>query len=91
MTHDKDPIHIIPTIASALNVAHHLVSGSIENNGDEIHVSVADPKITNEAIQALARQLGGNVMDVDIERDQTTTDFIVHDSSVVKQRLAKAP
>jgi hypothetical protein len=36
----------------------------------------------------VARELTGTVLGVDLERDQTTTDVIVHDSAVVMQRLA---
>ena len=86
---DIDPLNIIPTIASQLNVAHHQVTGSVENNGDELHVSVSAPDISDAAIQEVARELGGTVQEVDIERDKTTTDFIIHDSTIVKQRLAK--
>ena len=86
----SDPLNIIPIIASQLKVAHHQVTGSIESNGEELHVSVSDPSITDAAIQEVARELGGMVIDVDIERDKKTTDFVVHDSSVVMQRLAKA-
>lgn len=86
---DIDPLNIVPIIASQLKVAHHQVTGSIENNGDELHVSVSVAGIPDAAIQEVARELGGTVMQVDIERDKTTTDFIVHDSSVVKQRLSK--
>lgn len=88
MTAEIDPLHILPLIASQLKVAHHQVTGSIENNGDELHVSVA-AKVSDAAIHELARELGGRVQEVDIERDEKTTDFIVHDSTVVAQRLAK--
>jgi hypothetical protein len=89
MTVDIDPLHIIPIIASQLQVAHHQVTGSVENNGEELHVSVSVANVSDAAIQELARELGGTVQPVDIERDKTTTDFIVHDSTVVLQRLAK--
>lgn len=88
---DNDPLNIHPIISARLNVAHHQVSGSVENNGDELHVSVSVPNIPDAAIQELASELGGTVLQVDIERDQTKTDFTVHDSSVVKQRLAATP
>jgi hypothetical protein len=86
MTHD--PAQIIPIIAAQLKVALHQVTGSIESNGEELHVSISLPNISDSAIQEVARELGGTVLAVDIERDQMTTDFIVHDSSVVMQRLA---
>lgn len=85
---DNDPLNISPIIAARLNVAHHQVTGSIENNGDELHVSVSAPNISDAAIQEVARELGGTVLEVDIERDDSKTDFTVHDSIVVKQRLA---
>jgi hypothetical protein len=88
MTHDNDPAHIIPIIAAQLKVAPHQVTGSIESNGEELHVSISLPNVSDSAIQEVARELGGTVLPVDIERDQTTTDFIVHDSAVVMQRLA---
>jgi len=89
MTVDIDPLHIIPIIASQLQVAPHQVTGTVENNGEELHVSVSVGNILDAAIQEVARQLGGTVQAVDIERDKTTTDFIVHDSTVVLQRLSK--